>query len=55
MFRKMLRNLYEIEDETNLSFTKIMSLTDDMFNEYWNLILIKPEFKEAEGVKKFRN
>ena len=52
MFRKMLRNLYEIEDETNLSFTKIMSLTDDMFNEYWNLILINPEFKEAEGVKK---
>lgn len=52
MFRKMLRNLYEIKDETNLSFTKIMKLTDDMFNEYWDLILLKPEMREAKGVGK---
>lgn len=51
MFRKMLRNLYEIKDETNLSFTKIMKLTDDMFNEYWDLILLKPEMREAKGVE----
>ncbi len=51
MFRKMLRNLYEIEDESNLSFTKIMSLTDDIFNEYWSLILLNSETKEEEGVK----
>lgn len=55
MFRKMLRKLYEIEDETNLSFTKIMKLTDDMFNEYWKLILLKPENREIEGVGEVSN
>ena len=30
MFRKMLKKLYQIEDEENQSFTKIMRLTDDL-------------------------
>ena len=28
-----------------------MKLTDDMFNEYWDLILLKPEMREAKGVE----
>lgn len=51
MFRKMLRKLYSIENEENLSFTSIMKLTDDMFNEYWKLILVKPDMWEAKEVK----
>lgn len=50
MFRKMLRNIYAIGDETNLNFTKIMRLTDDMFNEYWDLILLQPEMRADKGV-----
>lgn len=45
MFRKMLKSFYEIEDDTNLSFTKIMRITDDMFNQYWDLMLISPEMR----------
>lgn len=51
MFRKMLRKLYEIKDEENLNFTKIMKLTDDNFNEYWQLILLKPEMRDSKEVE----
>lgn len=51
MFRKMLRKLYDIKNEENLSFAKIMQLTDDNFNEYWQLILLKPEMRDAKETK----
>lgn len=51
MFRKMLKSFYEIEDDTNLSFTKIMRITDDMFNQYWDLMLISPEMRGTKGTE----
>lgn len=50
MFRKMLKKLYQIEDEENQSFTKIMQLTDDVFNEYWDLVLVKPKLRDTDNV-----
>lgn len=50
MFRKMLKKLYQIEDKENQSFTKIMKLTDDVFNEYWDSVWIKPELRDSDDV-----
>ena len=59
MFRKMLKKLYQIKDEENQSFTKIMQLTDDVFNEYWDLVWVKPELRDtdeaAEASKLIKN
>lgn len=51
MFRKMLKKLYRIEDKENQSFTKIMRLTDDVFNEYWYFVWVKPELRDSDDVK----
>ena len=39
MFRKVLKCIYEIDNEENKSFTSILGLTDDVFNEYWKTVL----------------
>lgn len=48
MFRTCLQNIYKDADSSTLSFTKIMSLTDDVFNDYWDKILLKPEKQNSE-------
>lgn len=47
MFRKVLKRLYENEDKEKISFANIMIITDDVFNEYWDLVLLEPEKRES--------
>lgn len=55
MFRKMLKKLYQIEDKENQSFTKIMRLTDDVFNEYWDSVWVKPELRNSDDKEEVEN
>lgn len=55
MFRKALRKLYEGENTKNINFAEILSLTDEVFNEYWDLMLISEERRntiEAKEISK---
>lgn len=55
MFRKVLKRLYENENKEKISFANIMLLTDDIFNEYWDLVLLEPEKRasvEAQEISK---
>ena len=51
MFRKALKKLYENEEKDKVNFTEIMLLTDDVFNEYWELVLLEPEKRQSPTAK----
>ena len=46
MFREALRKLFMIKDETEINFSEIMQLTDDVFNEYWDRVLVNESEKD---------
>lgn len=45
MFREALRKLFMMKDETEVNFSEIMQLTDDVFNEYWDRVLVNESEK----------
>lgn len=45
MFRLALRKMYEFKSAEQISFTDVLHLTDDVFNEYWDRILL-PDCKK---------
>lgn len=51
MFRKALQLLYASQDSGQISFSRIMSLTDDAFNEYWDFILVPPARRSSLEVE----
>lgn len=47
MFRSILRRIYSMKDCESISFTDILKLTDEAFNDYWKYTLI-PELNVPE-------
>lgn len=48
MFRLALRKLYETKRVEQISFSDILHLTDDVFNEYWDKILLSDRERESD-------
>lgn len=51
MFRQALQKIYLIEDEENIKFDRILTFTDDVFGEYWNLIFFKSDQSYSKKVQ----
>ena len=47
MFRLALRKLYETKSGDQISFSDILHLTDDVFNEFWDKILLSKCERES--------
>lgn len=47
MFRLALRKLYETKSGDQISFSDILHLTDDVFNEFWDKILLSKYERES--------
>lgn len=51
MFRKALQKLYSKQESSDISFVEIMKLTDDIFNEYWDLVILPKEKRGTDEAK----